>query len=165
MKAAGALLRKGLRDEFAAQGHSLTGTYEASVQVQVSDAGNEQRLAMLALAYGQIVNYGIKPSRIPYGGFGGKGGTSQYIQGLIRFFRLRGLSEEEAKRAAFATAKKQKKEGMSTEGSKQYSKTGERQGFLQRMEEATGPAVDTLVLRGFDDLVGAKFHETKSETV
>lgn len=166
LQRADVLIRDSLREELHKQGHYLTGALEKSIQGTVTSAGNMEVLTGVARAYGHILHYGTKPSRIPYGGQGkSTGGTSKYIQGLKDFFIQRGLSEQEALGAAFATAKKQKKEGMSTEGSKQYSSTGERQGFIGIVATAIGQQVDNLVLSGFDQLINQTFLSTKSETV
>lgn len=130
---------------FSEQGHTLTGAWEDSLSTS-SYAPNE--LEGWAKSYGAIVNAGTEPGRIPFGGEGhepsgvgigsgtGEGenfhGTSQYIQGLFRFWKLRkpGISDKMALSLAFATAKVQKKEGMSTINSQRFSQWGDRQNFV-----------------------------------
>lgn len=161
-------IRKNLIAEWVAQGHHLTGSWEKSLHGSVVNTGGAAILFGTMNNYGAILELGVSKDRIPYGGntgSGAKGGTSKYIQGLISYFKLRGLDEKEAKRAAFATAATHKKEGMPTAGSKVYSKTGQRTKFIQIVDKAIGPAVDRMILDGLDDIVDKKYHEVKSETI
>jgi len=85
---------------------------------------------MTALNYGIIIEVGVPASKIPYSGRR-NGGKSKYIQGLIRFWQLKGLGEKESIRAAFATAAVHKREGMPSRGSYGYSRNGERKNWIK----------------------------------
>lgn len=146
--------------EFRAQGHHLTGAWEQSVTTVVADSG----ATAYANEYGGIVNTGVPADRIPYNGRTGHGGQSKYITGLFNYFKLRGLPEKEAIRAAFATAKKHSKEGMPTAASVQYSKTGSRVRFLQTAIKNV-PEADAIILAGVDAEVDLEFNKEKSETI
>lgn len=124
-------LQTALRDELAAQGHVLTGKLSDSIMFEMSANGNEIVGQMFVADYGVFVNVGVTADRIPFGGRSGKGGTSQYIQGLISFWESRGLSGREAIGAAFATAHVHAREGMPSRESYRYSSNGERLGFVQ----------------------------------
>lgn len=147
-------------DEFKSQGHSLTGATEKSIHGKVLGDRVEGEMA----EHGYILNSGTKASRIPFKR-SGRGGTSKYIEGLKNFFRLRGLSEQESERAAFATANVQKKEGMSTISSKRYSKTGERQNFVEIASEKIDKDVDNIIFLGMDEIFNAEFEKQKSERI
>jgi hypothetical protein len=162
---AGALINKNLIVEWRAQGHHLTGGWEKSLHGSVFSSGTTVVLLGTMNSYGGIVEQGVSNNRIPYGGSKASGGTSKYIQGLVSYFKLRGLGEKEAMRAAFATAKTHKKEGMPTKGSYAYSKTGQRTKFIRIVDKAIGKDVDTFISNGFDRIVDAKYHEVKSETI
>lgn len=137
-------LQKRLIAELRAQGHRLTGALEDSISFDVQTDGNSITAVMTALDYGLVMEFGIPANRIPYGGKG-TGGTSKYIQGLIRFFSLRGLGSREALSAAFATAKKHKREGLPTRGSFAFSSNGRRTGFTQNTLEQYLPLLtDTI---------------------
>ena len=84
--------RTALRAELARQGHVLTGNLSDSIDFEISVDGNSVVGRMYVPDYGIYVETGVTADRIPYGGRSGKGGTSQYIQGLIRFWEDRGLS-------------------------------------------------------------------------
>jgi hypothetical protein len=159
------VINKNLITEWVAQGHHLTGSWERSLHGSVIGIGDAVILQGTMNSYGGILEQGVKSNRIPYGGHSASGGTSKYIQGLVSYFKLRGLAEKEAIRAAFATAKTHKKEGMPTSGSYAYSKTGARTKFIRVVEKAIGPAVDKMILDGFDQIVDAKYREVKSETI
>lgn len=125
------LMQKGLREELKAQGHYLTGRLSESIDFRVFTKGSSVVVGeMYAVDYAMVLEVGVKPERIPYGGRTGRGGTSRYIQGLVDFFQLRGLGEREAMRAAFATANVQKQEGMPTANSYRFSNNGRRTGFV-----------------------------------
>jgi len=129
-------LQTALRDTLAAQGHVLTGNLSDSIMFEVSADGDEIVGQMYVADYGIFVNVGVTAARIPFGGRSGKGGTSQYIQGLISFWEGRGLSGREAIGAAFATAHVHAREGMPSRGSYKYSSNGERLGFVQDAVES-----------------------------
>jgi len=129
-------LQTALRDTLAAQGHVLTGNLSDSIMFEVSADGDEIVGQMYVADYGIFVNVGVTAARIPFGGRSGKGGTSQYIQGLISFWEGRGLSGREAIGAAFATAHVHAREGMPSRGSYRYSSNGERLGFVQDAVES-----------------------------
>ncbi len=158
-------INKNLAAELVAQGHSLTGSLERSIHGNVIQAGNGVAILGTMNSYGKYVETGVGKDKIPYGGHSASGGTSKYIQGLITFWKLKGLGEKEAIRAAFATAKKHKKEGMPTKGSQAFSKTGERTKFIRIVERATGDEIDTMVSSGLDMIVDQKYREVKSETI
>ena len=102
-----------LVDELNRQGHKLTGELMNSFEVRVRENGDEVRIEFLMLKYGLSLNYGIKPSKIPYT-IGGppRGGTSKYIKGLMEFARKKfNADKKKAKAIAFAIAYKHKKEG------------------------------------------------------
>lgn len=145
-----------------AQGHNMTGAWEDSI-TSTSVAPNH--IEGLAKSYGAIVNAGVTPGRIPYGGQPTGATTSKYIQGLVGYFMAKGANEKQALSYAFATAKKQKQQGMSTEASRLYSSTGERQNFLQGVIDAIGLQLDTMVLDGMDELITAEVNELQTQTV
>lgn len=119
-----------LREELKRQGHVLTGKLSSSIKGRVETVANGVRLVIVGEDYGLSLNDGVSPERIPYSGSTGRGGTSKFIQGLIRFFQLRGLPTKDAKSAAFATAQTQKREGMPTRGSYRFTTNSRRKGFI-----------------------------------
>jgi len=143
IRAAMADLQKRLIAELQAEGHRLTGALEKSIQYEVKVEGDTITAVMTALDYGLVMEFGVPANRIPYGK--GGGGTSKYIQGLVRFFTLRGLGSREALSAAFATAKKHKREGMPTRGSYAFSSNGRRTGFVKNTLEQYLPLLTDLI--------------------
>jgi hypothetical protein len=159
------LLIQAFKEELTAQGHHLTGALEGSIKGTIKiDRRGDATLTGTAFSYGHILDAGVSPDRIPYGG-GGGGGTSKYIQGLISYFMLRGLDLREAKRAAFATANAHKQHGMPTAGSYAYSKNGQRLNFIDLVRIDAGPALDHTILTGIDAMVNETFHQTASERI
>lgn len=119
------------RKELESQGHVLTGSLRDSIEFEITAGDDNVTGRLFGADYGVFMEFGVPADNIPFSGTGRKGGKSKYIQGLIRFFQLRGLDDREAMRAAFATAHVQKREGMPTRGSFAFSSNGKRTGFLQ----------------------------------
>lgn len=121
-----------LANELRNQGHNLTGALITSLETKVEQSGQTLVIQMWGNDYGEIVNKGVPAARIPYTPGGPKrGGTSKFIQALIRYAERRmGLQGKEAISAAFAIARKQKREGMPTRNSYQYSNNGRRTGWV-----------------------------------
>ena len=126
------VLNEEIKVQFVRQGHHLSGAWEDSIATEIKG----DVAIGTALYYGSIVNAGTPASRIPYGGQSSGATTSKYIQGLYGYFQARGLTDKDALRAAFATAKVQKKEGMSTIVSRSYSETGIRQRFMDAIDHS-----------------------------
>lgn len=167
---AGKLIQDEMRKQLRDQGHYLTGSLERSIVNRVVITGDATVLEGVALNYAGILDQGTTAARIPfsYGVTRPKGqgaGTSKYITALIQYWKLRGLDDKEAKSAAFATAIKQKREGMPTLTSRKHAKGGVRTFFIEVAEIALGRKVDDTVMGGIDDLIEKKFNETKSETI
>lgn len=147
-------IRKRLIAELSAQGHRNTGALEKSIAYDIRREGGNLVAVMTAFDYGLVVEFGVKADRIPYGGRGGsRGKTSKYIQGLVRFFGHKGLSQREALSAAFATARKHKREGMPTRGSYAFSNNGRRTGFIQNTLEQYLPILTSKIGEGAGGIV------------
>ncbi len=152
-------LRTKLRDSQTDQGHTLSGRLRDSIDYEISSSKDKISAKMEMEDYGAIVEFGVKPSRIPFSGRSGNGGTSKYIQGLISFFEKRGLDEDDAKRAAFATAYVHKREGFPTKASSKYSKTGERTGFIRTVLKSEMDVIKEAISANFGLSVYFLFEE------
>ena len=135
-------VREDIRKELVAQGHVLTGRLRDSIDFEIERKQNFVQGIMYLEDYGQAIDGGIKAANVPYSGNSGRGGTSKYIQGLITFFRLKGLDADEAKNAAFATANVAKREGHPTKGSFVHSSNGRRTGFFTDTLENLNNEID-----------------------
>lgn len=125
-------VRHDLKIELIGQGHVLTGDLLRSITVSKTSTTDEAEANILMNDYFNVVNTGVRANRIPYRGRG-NGGKSKYIQGLIRFWKIKkGLGEKEATRAAFALANKHKKEGMFTANSRKFAAFKRRFKFFNR---------------------------------
>lgn len=154
------ILEKAFKNELKQQGHSNTGALENSIKGVVT----ETELAGTIFDYGHILNEGTNPNRIPYAsGSGAK--SSKYIDGLTAFFMSKGLGLKEAKSAAFATAKVQKKEGMSTSASKRFSKNGKRQDFINDVMDQKDTQINTLMTQGMDTIFDTYYNKQKTEEI
>lgn len=133
-------LRDLLAKELAEQGHRNTGALERSLSYEVKRNSDKVVGTMTANMYAIFLEFGVPASRIPYTpGSGAK--RSKYIAGLIQYFTTKGLSDSEAKSAAFATARAHKREGMPTRASYRFSSNGRRTGFIRNTLSSELPTV------------------------
>lgn len=138
-------VKAGLIKELRDQGHRLTGALENSIRYEVKREGNTITAVMVGNDYGLYVEFGVPASRIPYSGRSGRGGKSKYIQGLVRFFELKGLRGQEALSAAFATAAVHRKEGMPSRGSFAFSSNNRRTGFVRNTLDKYLPLITDII--------------------
>ena len=132
-----------------AQGHKNTGALEASMRTTVQRTATAVVGELQMYDYAFPLNYGVRPERIPYTPGRSRAKTSKYIQGLKAYFQSKGLSDNSALRAAFATARRHKIEGMPTTASRRFSQTGRRTGFAsETLDDTLEKAVDTLTAAG-----------------
>lgn len=159
LRRAGAMIDKNLIREFKAQGHSLTGAWERSLQGTLVDMGRAVILHGEMNQYGVYLEYGVAASEIKHPL------APARIKGLIAFWEARGVHGKDAVRAAYATAIKHSKEGMPTADSYAYSENGARKHFASTVEKAIQPVMDAFLGSGLDEIIDQKFRETKSETI
>jgi hypothetical protein len=127
------VITESLLNEWEAQGHSMTGKIVRDIEYKVKEETNRMILQGFMYPYGNIIAAGISESKIPYSGRTGRGGTSLYIQALQNYAKVRmGISDEKKSLSiAFAIATSQKKHGMPTPRSYNYSSTGKRRDWIE----------------------------------
>jgi len=150
MKAAGAALRKAIRDRVVSQGHDLTGKLWQDIEERIEIDGMDTVLVGELVDYARHVEYGVPAERIPFT-LGSGAGRSLYIEALARYAEMRGM--ERPKSAAFAIAMKHKKEGMPTQASSRFSQDGNRTGFLERAIEESKDDVERIIFAGVGDVI------------
>lgn len=139
-----------LARELIAQGHRHTGALIESMEGRVHGIKGGIEIVIKANKYAIYLDKGVRASRIPYRRGSGKK-KSDYIKGLIAYFEKKGVADP--KGAAFATARKQKEEGMPTRNSYKYSRNGKRKNFIGDTMEKHGKHIeDQLLEAGFDDI-------------
>lgn len=127
--------------EWRQQGHELTGQAAQELEVRIVQRAGEIHLEGWVLDYMATLNRGVGADKIPYSP-GSGASSSKYIEGLISYAQKRmGASRQEAERIAFAIASTHKREGMPSRGSKRFSSSGKRTGFI---DEAMDKAADRL---------------------
>ncbi len=135
-----------LRRELDAQGHTLTGALEQSLEASVISTVWTAVIQISGNAYGAPLNTGVPAERIPYSGRTGRGGRSAYIQGLVanveRRMNLRG---REAVGVAFAIANRHRVEGMPTRDSYRYSRNGRRTRWIEQTVEDESAFIESTV--------------------
>lgn len=130
---------KQLTEELIRQGHNLTGDLIKSFDAKIREVGDSIFLDFFMNNYGLSLNYGIQPNKIPYTPPPPyRGGTSKYIEGLIRFAKIKfGADQKRAKQIAFAIAAKHKKFG--------YPLTG-KIGFIDNVLKADFEPIEKIII-------------------
>ena len=149
------LINQLIKVEFRAQGHTLTGEFENSLNSKVFKTRYTATLQGTGLKYGKQVDEGFQPDEI----------SPKMIPGLVEYFIKRGLSQHDALRAASATFKKWQSEGMSTQASKRFSTTGARQHFIEAAFIGYENKIDEFFFSSFDFGIDETFKKVKSETI
>lgn len=111
--------QKASRHELRAQGHSLTGRGGKSIDYEIRRDDDSVTGVMEGEEYLIYLNFGVRPENVRYP-----------ISVMVGYWQKRGLPEDEATRAAWATRAKHKREGIPTLASFRFSSTGERTGFI-----------------------------------
>ena len=142
------------------QGHNASGTLRDSIRYEINKIPGIVQSIVYMRSYGFYIDRGVAAKDIPFSGFTGGGGKSDYIEGLRRYWILKGLDGDEALRAAFATAMKHKKEGMPTQSSSAFSDSGKRTGFFSDAVYDLRSEIDSL-----NKLVGEEFRVAIVETI
>jgi len=151
------------KEELEKQGHKLTGRLINSLEAEVKVTENGITGYVMAEDYGLILNTGVPANKIPFNpGSGAK--SSKYIDALVRYFRLRGLSEKRAIRAAFATANKHKREGMPTKASYRFSQNGRRKGWIDYTIRQNEGFIDRQVEQAGEQYAEATLARTEFRT-
>lgn len=161
------LINAFLREEFIAQGHTLTGAAEASLAMEYTKEGKSEVMTGTMLEYTKYVRDGVPA----------KSASMKQFPFLVDYFKLRGYPSTKdggftpgpdvvsAEALAAMTIKKWMKEGMSTEASKRFSKTGSRQHFVNEAFVSGGPKLDKYMTSSLDSMVNQEYLKEKSETI
>lgn len=147
----GRALSEEIKSELKEQGHLHTGKLFNSIKANATTEGKEVALNVDMQDYFEFVNRGVKANRIPYGGRRTGKKRSKYIEALINYFKQKGKSIQEAKAAAFATARKHKQEGMPTKGSYAYSSNSRRLKFIEESTDVS-KSIDELETQIQDEI-------------
>lgn len=145
-------LKEWISAEWELAGHKLSGAFEQSLEVIHTKTSEGIRVDVLGNEYGIYMSKGVTADRIPYTPRPrgtGKGGTSKYIQGLVRYVKARmGIADErEALSVAFAIAYKHKQEGMPIKNGKLGS------GFLEIVRKKHIAELEALVAEEFELII------------
>lgn len=152
--------------EFSQQGHSLTGRSIRSISYVVKQEGGRATPVWYVEVEHEkhmtYLNTGVPADRIPYT-IGGprRGGTSEFIQALIRWVKLRGIASGflKAKSIAFAIATTMKREGMPTRGSFRFTNNGRRTGWLDHPIDSGRQLIEERLEEAYATFLAAKLEE------
>lgn len=145
----GELVKDTLIRTIEEQGHRFTGKLQDSIRYELERKSFLGRIVFYAEYYSDFVDGGVPANRIPYNPNQRTGKkTSKYIERLINFVinKLR-VGSDNAKNVAFMIARKHAKEGMPTNNSSKYSKTGERLDYIQISLARTRAKIRELLIQ------------------
>lgn len=127
--------------QMEAQGHTMTGAFEQSLEVLTDEKG----VSGVGNTYGIYLNLGVKASEIKYPY------ARARIDGLTKFAQFRmGVDEKTGRSIAFAIATKHAREGMPTQGSYRYSKNGKRTDMIDDAIEQADEEIQQII---FDEFI------------
>lgn len=149
------MINSAIRKEMVAQGHHLSGEMENSLDADTRTTSKATETEGYAVFYAQILNEGYPASSASY----------KQVPFLIDYFKQRGYDEKDAKSFAFATISKWMKEGMPTQASKRFSKTGSRTNLIESAFLAADVQIDDYMNAGLDFVIEEEFQKEKSETI
>ena len=136
------LIVKEARKNLVQQGHVMTGELKNSVGGMVKSEADGLVAEISFLKYGLAQDTGIKAGKIPYSR-GSGASRSKYIQGLIKFVKMKIESnEKKAKGIAFAIAQTHKRKGMHT---KNGNPAPQKQGWFSKAVESQQSAIEDVV--------------------
>lgn len=146
-----------LRDRFIQelenQQHILTGRLSGSFEYKIEPSGFGDWITSLFMdEYGIYVDQGVRAERVPFNR-GSGAGDSKYIDGLIQFWKDRGVADPV--RAAFALANVHKKEGIPTNASRTIANN--RLGFITNNLEKNVTELSVMLETGFETFVDELF--------
>lgn len=138
------LIKSKIVEEWTLAGHSMTGTFEESLEGKVESQDNNYVINIYGNEYGLYLSEGVEADNIPYTPKRrgqGSGGTSKYITGLKNWVQMKlGISDDrEALSIAFAIAHKHSEEGMPVRNGQLGSK------FLEETREKNQQEIDEEV--------------------
>lgn len=153
------LLNEGIIQELHLQGHTLLDELENSIRTN-SKIKEQKDVTIIeggAVAYIQKMEWGTKIWEL--------GSKANHLMVLFNFYSRLGFD----KKQAFVKAKKllphHFREGVPTDFSKIYSKTGERKMFIQATWLKKQGEVDKLMGSAMDNSFLDEFNIEKSETI
>jgi len=149
------IIEAGIRKESRDQGHYLTGAMEESLDAENRKEKGADILEGVAVKYTEYVNQGLPKESASF----------KQFPFLVEYFKLRGLQEEEAKRAAAATIRVWQKEGMPTKASSRFSKNKKRQEMIEDAIKKVSERLNAYMSKSFDNAIHKEYIKEKSETI
>lgn len=153
------ILNEGVILELKMQGHLFLDELESTIQsnVKIKEQKNTLTLEGSAVEYIQKMEFGVRPTDL--------GGRDQHLRNLTSFYLKFGYDIKMAIIKAKRLLPHHFQEGAPTEFSKQYSKTGERKGFINATWKKKEEKVDAVVSNGIESMFMNEFNHQKSETI
>ncbi len=123
-------LKGELISELKAQGHVHTGSLINDIDIYIENIGGDIYGAIKMLDYAETVENGITATEFQSYS---QNELHDHRKALFAYFKKKGLSGTELKRATFSTLNKHLKEGMPTRASMRFARNGRRTGFVTQI--------------------------------
>lgn len=155
LKSASIIITQSIITELKLQGHLFLEELEQSMKdgILVSDT----ILDGYAIDYIERMDLGVAASDL--------GDRKRHYEALTLFYMKLGFPQKEAQKKALILSHYHYKEGVPSEYSKKYSKTGERRFFIEAAWQKSQPLVDEVIYNGMDLIFNGEFNKQKSETI
>lgn len=147
---------------YEAQGHKNTGALADTARNEIHKISNGVLGILFLNDYWKVLETGIAADRVPFSpGSGAK--SSIFITKLTEWFKEKvSLDDDEAKKAAFATAYVALREGIPTNASNRFSSTGKRTGFFSNAINENEAAISSGVSAMFGGAMRAVIDEVNT---
>ncbi len=147
-----------IKEALRLQGHHLTGALERSLTPRESKSTDNYTISAEAFGYIKDLEEGVRPEHIAV--------DAQAIKEMTGYVELRmGYTGKYAVKVAIAILNKQRKEGMPTQSSYQYSKTGERLDAVSDLFRENRQVYDNMVDDRVVDNLDEQFLTIKKGTI
>lgn len=153
------ILNEGIIQELHLQGHTLLEELESTIRSNVK-IRNQKNIAIVeggAVAYIQKMEWGTRIFEL--------GSKVNHLKVLYNFYSRLGFDSKQAFIRAKRLLPHHFREGVPTDFSKIYSKTGERKQFIQAAWRKKEKEVDVIMDKTMDDVFLNEFNIQKSEII
>jgi len=153
------LIMDEVKKELRLQGHYATGELEDSMKGYDATLKNENLLQAYALMYIKELEFGVPAAKIKL--------SESEFQNLRKWTIIKGLAsnQAEATQIAAAIVRTWKRDGKPSQGSREFSQTGDVLGAIKTTFEKNEQVFSDVIFDEVSEEVDKRFSQLKSETI
>lgn len=153
------LITDEIKKELRLQGHHATGALEDSIMGYDAILKNENLLQAYALMYVKELEFGLPAGKVKV--------SESEFQDLKKWTIIKGLASNEAESTQIAAAivRTWKRNGKPSDGSRQFSQTGDVLGAIKTTFEKNEQVFSDIIFDEVSDKIDNRFSQLKSETI